>query len=110
MVNFLIKMPWHGRTAQDLFGLGEDTAALCDAFAHNEVTRQTVGDLVRGGGAHLLIDQEEGHWLDAKSEEYDLTTTHGKISLAQAVARFANAEDGGLVIIGAKAKKIPGGR
>lgn len=65
--------------------------------------------MVRGGCVEILIGQPEGNGLDAKAEEYDLTTTRGKISLAQAVARFCNGEDGGLVVIGAKAKKIPGG-
>jgi hypothetical protein len=83
--------------------------ANCEALATGDLTRETVANLVRGGGAHLLVDQPEGHWLDAESEEYDLTTAHGKISLAQAVARFANAEDGGLIVVGAKAKKIPRG-
>lgn len=68
-----------------------------------------VADLVRGGAAELLIGQPEGNWLDAKAQEYDLATMHGKISLAQAAARFANGEDGGVIVIGAHAKKIPGG-
>jgi hypothetical protein len=98
-----------GRTAADLFQQAEDILTLCDAFTTASITRETVADLVRGGGADLLIDQPEGHWLDDKSEEYDLASTRGKINLAKALARFANAEDGGLVVIGAKAKKVPGG-
>jgi hypothetical protein len=108
-IDLHIATPRRGRTAADLFHVGEDVVRLCEAFATAQVTRHTVADLVRGGGAHLLIDQPEGNWLDAKSEEYDLSTAKGKISLAQAVARFANAEDGGLIVIGAKAKKVPGG-
>lgn len=104
-----IAVPWRGRTIGDLYNVGEDVLVLCEAFASGELNRATVGDVVRGGGAHLLVDQPEGNWLDAKAEEYDLTSTRGKVSLAQAVARFANAEDGGLIVIGAKAKKIPGG-
>jgi hypothetical protein len=80
-----------------------------DAFQSGVVSRTTVGDLVRGGGAALLIGMPEGNWLDAKSHEYDLATLHGQLSLAQAVGRFCNAEEGGLVLIGADAKKIPGG-
>ncbi|WP_328332116.1 hypothetical protein OHA70_13215 [Kribbella sp. NBC_00382] len=108
-IDLEIATPLRGRTAADLYHLGEDVLQLCDALANAEVSRNTIADLVRGGGAHLLIDQPEGNWLDAKGEEYDLKTTKGKISLAQAVARFANAEDGGLIVVGAKAKKVPGG-
>lgn len=108
-VDLRIAVPWRGKMAADLLKVGEAIVTLCNTFVNASITRETVADLVRGGGAHLLIGQPEGNWLDAKAEEYDLTTTKGKISLAMAVARFANAEDGGLLIIGAKAKKIPGG-
>lgn len=108
-VRLRIRVPWRGHTLDHLFAVGEDVLQLCDALGANDITRDSVAHLVRGGHAELLIGQPEGHWLDVKSEEYDLTTTHGKISLAQAVARFANAEEGGLIVIGARAKKIPGG-
>ncbi|WP_152024510.1 ATP-binding protein [Tessaracoccus flavescens] len=108
-VRLRLRIPWRGRTLDYLFAVGEDVLQLCDAFGAAEITRDSVADLVRGGCAGLLVGQAEGHWLDAKSEEYDLTSTRGKISLAQAVARFANAEEGGLIVVGAKAKKIPDG-
>jgi hypothetical protein len=101
--------PWRGRNAAALLEIGEAILRLCDSFSSSAIGRDSVADLVRGGCAELLIGQEEGNWLDAKAEEYDLTTTRGKISLAQAVARFCNGEDGGLIVIGANAKKIPGG-
>jgi hypothetical protein len=109
MLEVGVAMPWRGRSVGDLYQRAEDIRQLCETLATGDVSHETVANLIRGGGAHLLIDQREGNWLDAKSEEYDLTTTHGKISLAQAIAKFANAEDGGLIIVGAKAKKIPGG-
>ena len=108
-VRLRLRAFWRGRTLESLFTTGENVLALCEAFGSGEVTRRAVADLVRGGFAELLVGQPEGNWLDAKSEEYDLTATRGKISLAQAVARFANAEEGGLIVIGAKAKRIPGG-
>jgi hypothetical protein len=52
---------------------------------------------------------QEGEWLDAKSQHYDLATTRGKVSLAEAVGRFANAEDGGIIVVGMDTKRIPGG-
>lgn len=108
-IDIRVAMPWKGKSVGDLFKQADDILALCEASANGAVSRATVAELVRGGAANLLIDQPEGNWLDAKAEEYDLTSTKGKISLAQAVARFANAEEGGLIVIGAKAKKIPGG-
>lgn len=104
-----VATPLRGRTAAELLELGDATLRLCDSFSSSAIDRDSVADLVRGACAELLIGQPEGNWLDAKAEEYDLTTTHGKISLAQAASRFCNGEDGGLIIIGAKAKKIPGG-
>lgn len=108
-VRIRLQVPWRGRTLDQLFTIGEEVLRLCDAFGARDITRESVTHLVRGGHAKLLIGQSEGHWLDAKSQEYDLTDTHGKVSLAQAVARFANAEEGGLIVIGAKTKKTPGG-
>jgi hypothetical protein len=98
-----------GRSMSDLFDIGQGALRLCEAFASPSLSRTTVGDLVRGGGASLLVGQPEGNWLDVKSQEYDLSTLHGQISLTQAVARFCNGEDGGLIVIGADAKKVPGG-
>jgi hypothetical protein len=108
-VELRISVPWRGKTAAALSEVGEEALRLCEAFGTEAITRDTVAALVRGGGAHLLVGQPEGNWLDVKAEEYDLAKTHGKISLAQAVARFCNAEDGGLIVIGAKAKKVRGG-
>ena len=100
---------WRGQTIQQVVDLGRGVLKLCEAYSDRKILRETVGALVRGGGAELLVGQPEGNWLDAKSQEYDLNTTHGEISLAQAVAKFCNAEDGGLIVVGADAKKVPGG-
>lgn len=108
-VEIILALPWRGKTVAELYAVGNDVHRLSEAFTNQDITRETVADLVRGGSGHLLIDQPESNWLDAKSQEYDLTGLHGKISLAQAVARFANGEDGGLVVIGAHTKAVPGG-
>lgn len=108
-IRLTVAAPWRGRSAGQFAQVGFDIIQLCNAFSAELVTRDSVADLVRGGGAHLLVGQPEGNWLDAKSQEYDLSTTHGKISLAQSVARFCNGGEGGLIVIGAKAKRVPGG-
>lgn len=98
-----------GRSLEELYGLGCDAVALLEAASGGVLTRSTVLDLVRAGHARVLVGQPEGPWLDAKSQHYDLSTTGGKIALAQAVARFANAEHGGIVVVGMQTKKVPGG-
>lgn len=62
-----------------------------------------------GGHAKHLIGLAENSWLDVKSQHYDLATLTGKISTAEAVSRFCNAEEGGVVIIGMDTKPRPGG-
>jgi len=104
-----ISFSTRSRTLDELYAVGQDAIALVEAIHGGPLTRQTVGDLVRGGHARVLIGQYEGHWLDVKSQHYDLATNHGEISLAQSVARFCNSEAGGLVVIGMTTKKIPGG-
>lgn len=66
-------------------------------------------DLIIGGRADLLIGLPEGSWLEVKSHHYDLGTARGKISLAESVSRFANAEGGGIVVVGMDTKRVPGG-
>lgn len=98
-----------GRTLGDLYRLGLDAIALLEAAQSGTLTRDTTADLIRAGQAQVLIGQPEGHWLDVKQQHYDLGTPHGQISLAQAVSRFCNAEDGGLVVVGMDTKRVPGG-
>jgi hypothetical protein len=64
------------------------------------LTRDTAVDLVLGGHAHLLIGLPENSWLEVKAQHYNLATTTGTVSIADAVSRFCNAEDGGVVIVG----------
>lgn len=98
------------RSVTELLRVGRDAIALAEAFGANGLlTRSITADLVRSGHARALIGQSEGHWLDVKQQHYDLSSTTGKIKLTQAVAKFANAELGGVLIIGMAGKKIPGG-
>lgn len=97
-----------GKTIQEIVDLADAAQLLCNAYSYGAVTRESAADLIRGGAGRLLEGQPEGSWLEAKSQEYDLTTTRGSISLAQAVARFCNAENGGLIVVGAQTKKTVG--
>jgi hypothetical protein len=93
------------RTVAEIAALGDDVIALAAAAASGDVNRETALDLLRSGRAELLVGQPESDWLEAKSVAYDLGTDRAKIELAQDVARFANSERGGLIIVGAKAKR-----
>ncbi|HEY9474081.1 MAG TPA: hypothetical protein VIS06_09545 [Mycobacteriales bacterium] len=97
------------KTLDQLYEVAAGVARLFDAATAGRLTRETVVDLIIGGRADLLLGLPEGAWLDVKSQHYDLTTTRGKISLAEAVSRFANAEEGGIVVVGMDTKRIPGG-
>lgn len=99
-----------GNSVMDVVGIGRDAIALAEACGENgSLTRDIAANLVRAGHAAALIGQPEGQWLDVKRQHYDLETAAGKIKLAEAVAKFANAELGGLLVIGAAGKKVPGG-
>jgi hypothetical protein len=97
------------KSLEQLYEIGESVCRLFDASTARGLTRGSVVDLILGGRPDLLIGLPEGEWLDVKSQHYDIATTHGKISLAQAVGRFANAEEGGILVVGMDTKRIPGG-
>lgn len=105
-----VRITTRARQLQDVYSLGADVIALAEAFgSRGKLTRDITAELVRAGHAKALIGQHENHWLDVKSQHYDLTTAAGQIRLAEAVAKFANGEVGGLVVVGMAGKKIPGG-
>jgi hypothetical protein len=105
----VLTAPTRGKTMQDLYGLAESVEALFESAASAGLTRTSVVDLILGGRSDLLIGQPESHWLDVKSEHYDIGTQKGKIALAQAVSRFCNAEEGGVVVVGMSTKRTPAG-
>lgn len=98
-----------GRKLAAMYKAGLDMSDLMQALAGGDLTRETAGNLVRAGRADVLIGQPEGHWLEAKSQHYDLGTPSGQISFAQAVSRFCNSEEGGIVVVGMTTKKTPAG-
>jgi hypothetical protein len=98
-----------GRGVGDLYRLGDDVRRLFDAASGGRLTLWSTHQLVLAGRGDLLVGQREGPWLDAKGQDYDLDSDSGKISLAQDVARFANGEEGGLVVVGLRTKKVAGG-
>lgn len=91
------------RELSELYSDGLDIKALLEASS-GDLTRETVAELIRGGHVTALLGQPEGDWLEAKSQHADLTTEVGKIRLAQWVSQFANARDGGVVVLGLATK------
>jgi hypothetical protein len=65
----------------------------------------TVG-LLRTGFAQSLVDQAEGQWFDAKREPYRLDDTLQKFELAKDVAAFANTVNGGIIVVGARTRRL----
>lgn len=97
------------RNLGELQQAADEALALLDATVSGQLTRTSTLELLRSGRPQALIGQQEGAWLDVKRDHYDLSTTGGKVALCQAVARFANSELGGIVVVGMEAKKVPGG-
>jgi hypothetical protein len=81
-VDVSIAFNTRGRTLRELYDLGNDAIALIDAIDSGQLTRKTAGDLIRAGHANVLIGQPERHWLDVKSQHYELSQLAGKIKLA----------------------------
>lgn len=104
-----LRVAGRSRTVAGLYAAGLEAVALMEAASGGQLTRATVGDLLRAGQAQVLLGQPEGDWLDAKTQHYDLSQLGGKVALCQAVARFANGEHGGIVVVGMGTKKVPGG-
>jgi hypothetical protein len=96
-----------GRTGAQLVADGLEIVELIRASAGG-LTPATVADLLRAGHATALLGQPEGSWLEAKREHYPLKEMKGKIRIAQTVAQFANADSGGVVVIGLATKQVAG--
>ncbi|PZE92496.1 hypothetical protein DEI95_08200 [Curtobacterium sp. MCBD17_008] len=99
--------PENADTLADLADLGDGVERLVDALVGGTASRDTLADLIRGGHAGLLVGLPEGNWLDAKSQEWDLTSDGGKYSLGVEVSAFCNAEEGGIIVFGASTDKGP---
>jgi hypothetical protein len=77
-------------------------------FHHAEYSDpKIILESIKGGGIERLIGRSESSILEAKSFPYENKTEgNWKFELCQDVSRFANSENGGLLIIGLSTKKI----
>jgi hypothetical protein len=99
--------PTRGKTVHDLYRLAQGLREFLVVLDYGGFTMQTLPILLRAGRASMLIGREENQWLEVKSFPYDLDEDSGKIELAQDAARFANAETGGVLIVGARTRGRP---
>jgi len=68
----------------------------------------TVREALRAGQPEGLVGLPECAWLDVKGEIYVLDTPYGAEELLKDVAAFANAQDGGLLLVGFSTTKENG--
>lgn len=97
-----------GRTVADVLEMVGRTEHLLERLDGRRIDRSLAADLIRAGLPEALIGLPENRWLEVKRQLLDLKSIGGKIELAQDIARFANAEDGGLIIFGMTTRKTPG--
>lgn len=94
-----------GTTAFEAYRAAAGIYALCQQYVKHEWSPTMVRSVLRGGRPGLLIGQYESRWLECKASDYDLSSPRGRIELAQDVARLANSEGDGLLVVGLKTKK-----
>jgi hypothetical protein len=97
-----------GATVLDAMNLGWDVVSHLSQVRERDLTAESALDLLRAGRPDLLIGLFESPWLEAKGLGYDLSDDHGRIELAQDVARFANSDEAGLLVIGLRTRKRNG--
>lgn len=94
-----------GATIGDAVEFSTNVERLLDAMRGGSLTAETAFMLVAAGRADLLIGQPESSWLEVKSQGYELTGHAGRIELGQDVARFANGDTAGLLVVGLRTAK-----
>jgi hypothetical protein len=107
---------YHFNAPRDiLLGLVVDAVRSIDHAARFPMPRQvsprTILGLLANDRASALLGLRESDWLDAKSGAYDFRVHKdaARVSLAQDVARFANSEHGGILLLGFATRFEQGG-
>jgi hypothetical protein len=101
-------VPIRNRTVGDALKIGDRAWALIRALDGGRLTLQSTVGLLQSGFATCLEDQEEGLWLEAKRAPYRLDEEAQKYELAKDVAAFANSDEGGVIVIGARTRTVNG--
>jgi hypothetical protein len=98
-----------GAVVQEAIEIGLDVVALIERLRKGAYTADSALELLIAGRADLMVGLPESSWLEVKSQGYDLQTDHGRIELAQDIARFANGDTGSLLVIGMRTRKTEAG-
>ncbi|WP_336216819.1 AlbA family DNA-binding domain-containing protein [Nonomuraea sp. LPB2021202275-12-8] len=87
-----------------------NSIALASLFPKSTLSSpSTILQMIRMGGAENLIGEVESAVLEVKSSPYEMKKDkQWQCELAEDVARFANSENGGLLVIGIQTKKVKG--
>jgi hypothetical protein len=105
----VLSVPRSGWTVEKALHLADSATTLLRAVGAGLLSRDVVVQVLRAGHPEALLGQPESICLDVKRQHYDFSGVAGKISLARDVARFANAEQGGVLVVGLRGRKVPGG-
>ncbi|MFG3422088.1 hypothetical protein [Micromonospora sp. NPDC048063] len=98
-----------GRRVGDVCRLALETIDILGALGTGgNFDPGSLWDLLQSGRLDILVGQSESSTLEVKSQGYGLKTEAGKIELGQDVARFANAEEGGLLLLGFRTRRKSG--
>ncbi|MEU3163794.1 ATP-binding protein [Streptosporangium sp. NPDC006930] len=78
-------------------------------FSNSFADPRTVYELVRSGEVERILGIPENEWLEVKSAPYEMKRDkQWQCELAEDVARFANSEYGGILILGIRSEKEDG--
>lgn len=108
-VRVTARWPTKGQTVRDAWKFGREIESLLHAAEGGQLTAGTTLDLLRARRWSLLHGQSENDWLDAKIDPYNTKEPNWRYELAKDVAAFANAPDGGLIVIGMSARDVGDG-
>lgn len=102
-----LRFPTLRRTGRDAFRLAEELLETVRLVLDGPPDRSWVVRVVTAGLWNLLLDLDESSWLEAKRAHYG-TDARGQLNFASDVTALCNS-GGGVLIIGAKTKRHPGG-
>ncbi|WP_374968178.1 hypothetical protein [Terrabacter sp. BE26] len=94
-----------GAKVSDAVALGLNVEAFLRTLRGGGLTAESAFSLIAAGHANPLLGMPESAWLEVKSQGYNLAEDAGRIELGQDIARFANGDETGLLVIGFRTKK-----
>lgn len=81
---------------------------LIEATAGPCLSQESFIDIVCSGQIESILGQKENDWLEVKSRHFRIENEKGKYDFLKSVMQFANAPQGGVLLIGAKTNSSSG--